>query len=84
VRIEDDIQADRINWQDVKDQSRMIRARIYEDNGKVLMEKTCERHGRCEDLIAIDKEFFLHMESLFMGDDMRSPKYASQPWRLID
>lgn len=73
--LRDDIQADRINWQDViKTNPGMVKARIYEDDGKVLMEKTCERHGRCEDLIAIDKEFFLHMESLFMGDDMPIPQ----------
>jgi uncharacterized radical SAM superfamily Fe-S cluster-containing enzyme len=48
-----------------------IRARIVERDGKVYMEKTCERHGACADLMAIDSEFLRRMEKLYPGRDFR-------------
>jgi uncharacterized radical SAM superfamily Fe-S cluster-containing enzyme len=73
--LREDIQQDRKDWRDIiKENPAMIKAYIYEKDGKVIMEKTCEKHGRFEDLISIDPKFFLHIESLFMGDDPQIPE----------
>ncbi len=48
-----------------------VRARIVERDGQVWMEKECPRHGRCEDLMAIDVEFLRRMEKLYPGRDFR-------------
>jgi hypothetical protein len=51
-----------------------IKARIELDGGHIVMRKTCERHGRFEDVISIDAEFFRRIESLFPGRDFVAPK----------
>ncbi|HXH27462.1 MAG TPA: radical SAM protein, partial [Candidatus Polarisedimenticolia bacterium] len=48
-----------------------IKARIVERDGEIWMEKECSRHGRCEDLMAIDAEFLRRMEKLYPGRDFR-------------
>ncbi len=48
-----------------------IKARIVERDGQIWMEKDCARHGRCEDLMAIDAEFLRRMEKLYPGRDFR-------------
>jgi len=48
-----------------------VKARIVERDGQVWMEKDCARHGRCEDLMAIDVEFLRRMERLYPGRDFR-------------
>jgi len=48
-----------------------VKARIVERDGQVWMEKECARHGRCEDLMAIDVEFLRRMERLYPGRDFR-------------
>lgn len=73
--LREDIQSGLKFWQDViYENPGIIKARLYEEGGRVLMEKTCQRHGRYKDLISIDPEFFLHIESLFMGDDVPIPE----------
>jgi uncharacterized radical SAM superfamily Fe-S cluster-containing enzyme len=73
--LREDIRSGLRHWQDViNDSAGIIRAHLYEEDGRVLMEKTCQRHGRYEDLISIDPEFFLHIESLFTGDDLPLPE----------
>jgi uncharacterized radical SAM superfamily Fe-S cluster-containing enzyme len=47
-----------------------IRARIVEKAGRVVMEKTCPKHGRFEDTIAIDPKFLARIEGLFAGRDV--------------
>jgi tetraether lipid synthase len=48
-----------------------VRARIVDRDGQVWMEKECARHGRCEDLMAIDVQFLRRMEKLYPGRDFR-------------
>lgn len=42
-----------------------IRATILERDGRILMVKDCPRHGRFEDVMAIDTAFFKHLEDVF-------------------
>ena len=48
-----------------------VRARIVERDGQVWMEKTCAKHGACEDIMAMDVEFLRRMERLYPGRDFR-------------
>jgi uncharacterized radical SAM superfamily Fe-S cluster-containing enzyme len=49
-----------------------IKAQIIERDGKILMVKDCPLHGHFEDVMAIDTEFFKHLEQSFPGSDMRA------------
>jgi 7,8-dihydro-6-hydroxymethylpterin dimethyltransferase len=49
-----------------------IKARIVSRDGKILMEKDCPIHGHFEDVMAIDTEFFDHLEKVFPGRDIRA------------
>ena len=49
-----------------------IRATILERDGRILMVKDCPRHGRFEDVMAIDPAFFKHLEDVFPGRDIRA------------
>ncbi len=49
-----------------------IKAHIVERDGKILMEKDCPVHGHFEDVMAIDTEFFKHLEEIFPGSDIRA------------
>jgi uncharacterized radical SAM superfamily Fe-S cluster-containing enzyme len=40
---------------------RVIDAELYERNGKVMMNKSCQEHGTFEELISSDAEFFTKM-----------------------
>ena len=53
----------------VHDKNGEIRAHIFERDGKILIEKTCERHGTFTDVLAINAEFLKRIESLFPGRD---------------
>jgi hypothetical protein len=46
-----------------------VKARIFEEAGRVYMEKTCPTHGTVRDTLATDVEFFNRMEQLFPGRD---------------
>jgi uncharacterized radical SAM superfamily Fe-S cluster-containing enzyme len=46
-----------------------VKARIFEEDGAVWMEKTCPRHGTVRDRMATDATFFRRMERLFPGRD---------------
>jgi hypothetical protein len=48
-----------------------IRADIIEREGQVWMVKECRKHGRFEDLMAVDSEFLRRMEKLYPGRDFR-------------
>ena len=48
-----------------------IRADIIERDGKVFMVKECAKHGRFEDIMAIDVNFLRRMERMFPGRDFR-------------
>src|SRR2546423_606343 len=49
-----------------------IKASILERDGKILMVKDCPIHGHFEDVMAIDTEFFKHLEEVFPGRDIRA------------
>jgi uncharacterized radical SAM superfamily Fe-S cluster-containing enzyme len=49
-----------------------IKAQIVERDGKILMVKDCPIHGHFEDVMAIDTEFFKHLEEVFPGRDIRA------------
>jgi uncharacterized radical SAM superfamily Fe-S cluster-containing enzyme len=51
-----------------------IRALITEKDGKIVMQKTCPKHGFFEDVMAIDPAFLARIERLYPGRDFKSPK----------
>ncbi len=54
-----------------------IKAQIVEDGGRILMRKTCPKHGEFEDVMATDPKFLARIESLFYGRDFRAAEDAS-------
>lgn len=50
-----------------------IKATIAEVNGKIMMLKDCPKHGRFEDVMAIDPTFLKRMEALYPGRDFKAP-----------
>ncbi len=53
-----------------------IKAQIVEDNGRIVMKKTCPLHGDFEDVMATDPQFLARIESLFFGRDFRAAEDA--------
>jgi uncharacterized radical SAM superfamily Fe-S cluster-containing enzyme len=51
-----------------------IKARIVEEDGKILMKKDCPIHGHFEDVMSHDPAFFRRLESLYPGRDFVIPK----------
>ena len=51
-----------------------IKAAILERDGKILMEKHCDKHGTTTDVMAIDPAFLSRIERLYPGRDFKSPK----------
>ena len=49
-----------------------IKATIIERDGKILMVKDCPQHGHFEDVMAMDTDFFKHLEDVFPGSDIRA------------
>jgi hypothetical protein len=49
-----------------------IKAQVIERDGKILMVKDCPIHGHFEDVMAIDTDFFKHLEQVFPGRDIRA------------
>jgi uncharacterized radical SAM superfamily Fe-S cluster-containing enzyme len=49
-----------------------IKATIVEKDGKIVMVKDCPIHGHFEDTMAIDTDFFKHLEEVFPGRDIRA------------
>ena len=49
-----------------------IKAQIIERDGRILMVKDCPEHGHFEDVMAIDTEFFKHLEEVFPGRDIQA------------
>ncbi len=49
-----------------------IKAQIVEENGQVLMRKTCPTHGEFVDVLATDSKFLDRIESLFFGRDFKA------------
>jgi uncharacterized radical SAM superfamily Fe-S cluster-containing enzyme len=51
------------------DCTQLIEARIFEDGGKVVMEKSCPSHGEFRDIIYSDVRLYLEMEKWTFGDN---------------
>ncbi len=49
-----------------------IKAQIVEENGQVVMRKTCPTHGEFVDVMATDPAFLERIESLFYGRDFKA------------
>ena len=49
-----------------------IKAQILEEDGCVIMRKTCPKHGEFTDVMATDPAFLERIESLFFGRDFRA------------
>ncbi|HEY1185935.1 MAG TPA: radical SAM protein, partial [Bryobacteraceae bacterium] len=54
-----------------------IKAQIVERDGKILMLKDCPIHGHFEDVMAIDTNFYRHIEQVFPGRDIRAHNDAT-------
>ena len=50
----------------------VITAEIFEDNGKVVMQKSCTEHGSFRDIVFSDVELYLKMEEWNFGDNLRA------------
>ena len=50
----------------------VIKARILEEDGKIIIRKTCSEHGTFEDILSIDPEFFRIIEKRYYGRDYRT------------
>jgi len=48
---------------------RVIEARVFEENGKVMIEKTCPQHGYYKDVYYGDVRLYLKMEKWNFGDN---------------
>src|SRR4051794_37175916 len=51
-----------------------IRAKIVEENGNIVMKKTCPKHGDFTDVMAIDPAWMARIERLYPGRDFKAPK----------
>jgi uncharacterized radical SAM superfamily Fe-S cluster-containing enzyme len=49
-----------------------IKATILEENGRIIVRKTCPTHGTFEDLLSIDPEFSRIIEARYPGRDFRT------------
>jgi uncharacterized radical SAM superfamily Fe-S cluster-containing enzyme len=49
-----------------------IKASVIRREGKILMVKDCPQHGHFEDVMAVDVDFFRHLEEVFPGRDIRA------------
>jgi uncharacterized radical SAM superfamily Fe-S cluster-containing enzyme len=48
---------------------RVIDARVFDENGRVMMEKTCPEHGTFRDCVYSDTKLYLKMENWHFGDN---------------
>ena len=51
-----------------------IQAQILEEDGRVVMKKTCDKHGTFTDVMSIDAAWLSRIERLYPGRDFLSPK----------
>ncbi len=54
---------------DFRNNPGVIDAEILEEGGRILMRKTCDRHGPFEDVLSNHPDFFRRMERLAFGRD---------------
>ncbi len=53
----------------LKDNPGSLKAQLVEENGRILIRKTCEKHGAFEDIISTNAAFTRRIEDLFFGRD---------------
>ena len=58
-----------IDVADFRDNPGVIEAEIVEEGGRILMRKSCERHGPFEDALSNHADLFRRMEGLAFGRD---------------
>jgi len=51
-----------------------IKAHIVEEQGQIVMKKSCDKHGEFTDLIALDPAWLARIERLYPGRDYKAPK----------
>src|SRR5262249_19059779 len=58
---------------------KVIRADIFADQGKVVMEKTYSEHGAVSDIIFSDAKLYMKMENWVFGDNrgLKNPAVAN-------
>ncbi|MFY9622566.1 MAG: radical SAM protein [Pyrinomonadaceae bacterium] len=49
-----------------------IKAQILEEDGRIIIRKSCVKHGESEDILAEDPAFLTRIESLFFGRDFEN------------
>jgi 7,8-dihydro-6-hydroxymethylpterin dimethyltransferase len=49
-----------------------IKAHLVEENGRILIRKTCEKHGFFEDVLSTNPAFTRRIENLFSGRDFQA------------
>jgi len=54
-----------------------LKAQILEEDGQVIMRKTCPKHGEFTDVMSTDPAFLERIESLFFGRDFRAAEDAN-------
>lgn len=54
---------------DFRDRPGIIESEILEEGGRILMRKSCDRHGPFEDVLSNHPDFFRRMERLAFGGD---------------
>jgi uncharacterized radical SAM superfamily Fe-S cluster-containing enzyme len=54
-----------------------IKAQIIEEGGRIIMRKTCPKHGTFDDVMATNPAFLARIESLFYGRDFRAAEDAA-------
>lgn len=54
---------------DFRERPGVINAQILEVDGRILMKKTCKKHGAFEDVLSTNPDFFRRIESLYAGKD---------------
>ncbi len=50
-----------------------IKAEILEEDGQIVMKKTCDKHGTFTDVMAIDPAWLQRIERLYPGRDFKAP-----------
>jgi len=54
-----------------------IKAQLVEEQGRILMRKTCDIHGPFEDVLSTNPDFTRRIEGLFFGRDFQSVQDAT-------
>ncbi len=75
IEVREDVISGKISLEElVKSHYAEIKADILEEDGKIIVRKTCEKHGTFEDLLSLDAEFSRIQERRFYGRDFRASK----------